>query len=86
MKSAEQSTRSSKRSQGDASTTSGAMPAVDEVFMDSTTAVDLAGDAEDVDPTIAPPLSLCAMMESFMTTQATHGQLWDELLTEVASL
>ena len=26
------------------------------------------------------------MIESFMTTQATHGQLLDELLTEVASL
>ena len=33
-----------------------------------------------------PPLSLCAMVESFMTTQAAHGQLLVELLTEVASL
>jgi len=86
MKSAEPSIGTSKRSRGDASTTSGAMPAVDEVFMDSTTAVDPAGDAEDVDPTIAPPLSLRVMMQSFMTTRAANGQLLDELLTEVAFL
>ena len=38
---------------------------------------------------LAPPppsLSLRAMMESFMTTQAAYGQLLNELLTEVASL
>ena len=73
MKSAEPSIGTSKRSRGDASTTSGAMPTVEEVFMDSTPIVDPAGDAEDVDPTVAPPLSLRAMMQSFMTTQAAHG-------------
>ena len=62
------------------------MPTAEETFVDQTAVVDPSSSAKDVDPTIAPPLSLCAMMESFMTTQATHGQLWDELLTEVASL
>ena len=37
------------------------------------------------DPTVAP-LSLRSMMETFMTTQKTHGQLIDELLTKVATL
>ena len=40
----------------------------------------------DVEPTIPPPLSLRAMMESFITTQVTHRQLLDELITEVAAL
>ena len=62
------------------------MPAIEETFVDPTTTVDPSGGANDVDPTVAPPLSLRAMMQSFMTTQATHGQLLDELLTEVASL
>ena len=68
MKSAKPSTGSSKRSQEDASSTSGAMPAVDEAFVDSTAVVDLANGAKDVDPTVASPLSLRAMMESLMTT------------------
>ena len=38
------------------------------------------------EPTVPPPLSLRAMMETFMTTQATHGQLLDGLITEVATL
>ena len=38
------------------------------------------------DPTVPPPLSLCAMMETFMTTQAAHGQLLDGLIAEVAAL
>ena len=54
--------------------------------MDPTATVDSSSGAEDVDPTVAPPLSLCPMMQSFMTTQASHGQLLDELLIEVASL
>ena len=62
------------------------MPAIEETFVDPTASVDPSGGANDVDPTVAPPLSLRAMMQSFMTTQATHGQLLDELLTEVASL
>ena len=48
--------------------------------------MDPSGGADDVDPPVAPPLLLCAMMESFMTTQAAHGQLLDELLIDVASL
>ena len=86
MKSDKPSTRTSKRSQRDASTTFGAMPIVEEAFVDLTTAVDLAtgASAEDVNPTVALPLSLCAVMQSFMTTQVAYGQLLDELLTEVS--
>ena len=54
--------------------------------MDPTAAVDPASHAEDVDPSIAPPLSLRATMQSIMTTQAAQGQLLDELLTKVALL
>nr|POE81772.1 hypothetical protein CFP56_19971 [Quercus suber] len=76
MKSAEPSTRTSKRSRGEASTTaptSGAMLAAEETFVDLTAVVDPFGGANDVDPTVAPPLSLRAMMQPFMTTQAAHG-------------
>jgi len=44
------------------------MPVGEETFMDPTATVDPASGAEDVDPTIAPPLSLRVMMQSFMTT------------------
>ena len=55
--------------------------------MDPTAAVDPAGDDDKTtDPTVTPPLSLRATMESFMTTQTAHGQLLDELITEVATL
>ena len=45
----------------------------------------------DVDTAVAaytspPPRSLRAMMETVMATQATHGQLLDGLLVEVAAL
>ena len=53
------------------------MPTAQETFVDLTTTVDPFGGANDVDPTVAHPLSLRAMMES-MTTQAAHGQLLDE--------
>ena len=46
-------------------------------------------DTSDVEPTvppIPPCLSLYAMMETFMTTQAAHGQLLDELILNVAAL
>ena len=89
MKSVEPSIGSSKRSRGAASTTasgSGAMRAAKETFVDPTAVVDPFGGADDANPIVAPHLSLHAMMESFMTTQAAHGQLHDELLTEVASL
>ena len=62
------------------------MPTAEETFVDPTVAVDPISGANEVDPTVAPPFSLHAMMQSFMTTQATHGQLLDELLTKVASL
>ena len=63
----------SKRSQGEASTTalaSGTMPTVEETFVDLTVTVDLSDGVDNVDPTVAPSLSLCAKIESFMTTQA----------------
>ena len=55
--------------------------------MDPTAAVDPTGDDDETtDPTITPPFSLHATMESFMTTQAAHGQLLDELITELVAL
>ena len=54
--------------------------------MDPTTTVDPTGGVEDVYPIVALPLSLQAMMQSIMTTQAAHGQLLDEQLTEVVLL
>ena len=89
MKSAKPSTGTSKRSRGEASTTaptSGTMSVAKKTFVDLTAVVYPSGGVDDVDPTVAPPFSLHAMMQSFMTTQATHGELLDELLTEVASL
>ena len=62
------------------------MLAVEETYVDSIAAVDPAGHAEDVDPSVAPPLSLRAMLQSIITTQAAQGQLLDELLTKVASV
>ena len=85
----ESSVGSSKRPQVESTTED--MPA-EEISCDPTTTV--AGDdvdkvdveTSDVKPTIPPPFSLRAMMESFMTTQAAHRQLLDELITEVATL
>ena len=57
---------------------------VEEIHIDPTTAMDL--DTTNAKPTVSPPLSLRAMMETFMMTQAAHGQLLDKLLTEVATL
>nr|POE48501.1 hypothetical protein CFP56_67174 [Quercus suber] len=62
------------------------MPATKETYVDPTAAVDLASRPEDVDLSGAPPLSLQAMLQSIMMTQAAQGQLLDELLTEIASL
>ena len=72
MKSAKPSTGTSKRSRVEASTTArafGIVPTTEETFVDPTVAVDPSGGANDVNPTVAPPLSLRAMMESFMTAQ-----------------
>ena len=49
------------------------MPTTEETFVDLTATVDPSGGADDIDPIVTPPLLLCAMMESFMTTQAAHG-------------
>ena len=82
MKSAKPSIGTSKRQRGEASTaapTYGDQPATKEIHVDPA--------ANDItDPTVAPLLPLHAMMETSMTTQATHGQLIDELLIEVAAL
>ena len=67
------------------------MPA-EEISCDPTTTVveddvdEVDVETSDVKPTIPSPLSLRAMIDSFMTTQATHRQLLDELITEVVAL
>ena len=76
MKSIEPSTGTSKRPRGEASTTalaSGDQPAAEEVHVDHIAAMDLVGDDDTVDPTVTPPFSLRAIIESFMTTQVAHG-------------
>nr|POE86007.1 hypothetical protein CFP56_02378 [Quercus suber] len=62
------------------------MPATKEVHVDPIAVVDPSSDDDVGDPIVTPPLSLCAMMESFMITKAAHGQFIDELLTKVATL
>ena len=65
MKSVRPSTRISKRSWGEASTTataSDAMLTIEEAHVDPTIAMDPSGGDDDVDPTVTPPLSLCAMI------------------------
>ena len=93
MKSVKPSTRTSKQPRVEAFTAApdfGDQPTtVDpakEIHVDPIAAVDPAGDVETINPTATPPLSLCAMMETFMTTKAAHEQLIDELLTEVTAL
>ena len=46
---------------------------VEEIHVDPTFAMDPTTDAKTVDAIVTPPLSLCVMMEIFMTTQAAHG-------------
>ena len=89
MKSVEPSIGTSKRPRGEASTAALASSdqlAAEEVHVDPTAVVDPAGDDDTADPTVTPPFSIRAMMESFMTSQVAHGQLIDELLTEVVAL
>ena len=62
MKSAEPSIGTSKRPRQDAFTTFGAMPTAKETYVDLTTVMDPTSHAEEVDPLVAPPLSLRAMM------------------------
>ena len=40
------------------------MPTAEETFVDPIAAVDPSGGADEVDPTVTPPLSLCTMMQS----------------------
>ena len=49
---------------------------VNEVHVDSAAA----------EPTVPPPFTLRAMIETFITTQEAHGQLLDGLIAEVATL
>ena len=74
MKSATPSIETSKRTRGEASTVAPAFDdqvVVEEIPIDPTVAVDHAIDGT-VDLIVIPPLSLCAMMKTFMTTQAAH--------------
>ena len=82
MKSAKPSNETSKGPRGafTVAPTSGDQPTTEEILVDPTAADDTT------DPIVAPPLSLRAMMETFITTQAAHRQLIDKLLTEVATL
>ena len=76
IKSAKASIGTSKRLRGETSTTapiSGTMPTAKETFVDLAAVVDPFDGVDDADPIVAPPLSLRAMMQSFMTTQAAHG-------------
>ena len=41
--------------------------------MDPIISMDPTGDDDTTDPIVTSPLSLRAMMETFMTTQAAHG-------------
>ena len=90
MKSAEPSIRTLKRPRGEAFSAALASSdqfVAEEVHVDPTIALDLAGDDDETtDPAITPPFSLRATMESFMTTQAAHRQLLDELITKLAAL
>ena len=78
MKSVEPSIGTSKSLRGEASTiapASNATHTAEDTFVNSTAVVDPSGGVDDVDHTVAPPLSFRAMMEYFMTTQAAYGQL-----------
>ena len=44
------------------------MPVIEETFVDPIAVMDPSGGVDNVNTTVTPPLSLCAMMESFMTT------------------
>ena len=65
---------------------------VEEISVDLTVAIAEDGvdkvDVEigDAEPIVPPPLSLLAIMETFMMTQAAYSQLLDELISEVAAL
>ena len=81
MKSAEPSTRTLKRPRGEAFSTalaSGVQFVAEEVNVDPTVAMDLAGDDDETtDPTITPPP---------FSLRATNRQLLDELITKLAAL
>ena len=92
MKTVEQSAGSSKRPQVKTPTVDPSPPKERHfdpmaTVSDGVDEVDLDTDgAQTANPSIPPCLSLSSMMETFMTTQAAHEQLLDELLTEVAAL
>ena len=88
-KTVEPSVGSSKRPQIES--TAGDMLA-EEIPFDPTAAVaednvdEVDVDIVDAEPIVPHSIFLCAMMETFMMTQAAIGQLLDELITEVAAL
>ena len=93
MKSVKPSTRTSKRPRGEVSTAalaSGDQPTTKEIPMNPTAAMDptiiVDPATDDTINSTVTSLSLHAMMKMFMTTQATHGQLINELLIVVAAL
>ena len=93
MKSVKPSTRTSKRPRGEVSTAalaSGDQPTTKEIPMNPTAAMDptiiVDPATDDTINSTVTSLSLHAMMKTFMTTQATHGQLINELLIVVAAL
>ena len=49
------------------------MPTAEEAHVDPTATVDPSSRDDDVEATVTPPLSLCAMLGSFMTTQVARG-------------
>ena len=93
MKAVEQSVGSSKRPQVKTPTIDPSPPEerhfdpMAAVSDDGVDEVDLDTDgAQTADPSVTPHLSLSSMTEMFMTTQAAHGQLLNELLAEFTSL
>ena len=93
MKSVKPSTRTSKRPRGEVSTAalaSGDQPTTKEIPMNPTAAMDptiiVDPATDDTINSTVTSLSLHAMMKMFMTTQAAHGQLINELLIVVAAL
>ena len=93
MKSVKPSTRISKRPRGEVSTAalaSGDQPTTKEIPMNPTAAMDptiiVDPATDDTINCTVTSLSLHAMMKTFMTTQAAHGQLINELLIVVAAL
>ena len=59
------------------------MDLTEEIHVGPIAAVDPVANVETNDPTVTPPLSPRAMMETFMTTQVAHGQLIEVAILRV---